>query len=286
MTGWLPNHEVEFDTWDEFLIAVLNKGGAHSLYRGQQKYGWLLSCTLSRRLRDQATAGGPVEIELLESMVHDQRLFDLVEGVETTLLRTFMETAQRFATPDLPTTEDRLAWWEIMQHHGIPTRLMDWTRSPFIGLWFAAENLDKDGEDAALWILDGRNSQINHSDPNSLVEGTGWNDFLDDRALQNRQAERAIKEHRMVPVVVEPRYSVPRVVAQQSVMTLIPNVEVPKGFAHAVFKTIATKVRIRASWKTDIERLSLSFGLNRPELFRDLDSVGTALTAALRSNDL
>jgi hypothetical protein len=218
-------------------------------------------------------------------MVHDQQLFDLVDNVEHRLLRAFIKKTERFGVPNLPPTGDRLAWWEVMQHHRVPTRLMDWTRSPFIGLWFAVESM-VNGEDAALWILDGRNCQVNYPDPGTLIESTEWKEFADDRVLQNLQAERAISQHQMVPLLIEPRCSLPRVVAQQSVMTLIPNVEVPKGFAHAVFSTITTRVRIRTEWKPEIQKLCLSFGLNGPELFQDLDSVGSDLFAALESNSL
>lgn len=46
-----------------------------------------------------------------------------------------------------------------MQHYGFPTRLLDWTMNPFIGLYFAVtsaridEITGRHAEDAAVWIL-------------------------------------------------------------------------------------------------------------------------------------
>jgi hypothetical protein len=70
---------------------------------------------------------------------------------ERTLVKRFKQNAFRFleAVP-----VDEWAWLFLMQHHGVPTRLLDWTESPLVGLWFAVSNPKRDDHDGCLWVLE------------------------------------------------------------------------------------------------------------------------------------
>jgi hypothetical protein len=59
--------------------------------------------------------------------------------METTLLSTFKAAAHLYQQ-SLPADQDHLSWLALMQHHGVPTRLLDWTGSSLIAAFFGAEH--------------------------------------------------------------------------------------------------------------------------------------------------
>ena len=73
---------------------------------------------------------------------------------EQSLLNSFKQNALQFLR-HRPTSE--WEWIFLARHHDVPTRLLDWTESPLIGLYFAIHSLNdhdaRDGVDGALWIL-------------------------------------------------------------------------------------------------------------------------------------
>jgi hypothetical protein len=75
--------------------------------------------------------------------------------MERRILEEFARTTPRFPFLDTDNEWDRMA---VAQHHGLPTRLMDWTYSALAALWFAVEDNAEPGDDGVVpdgvvWIL-------------------------------------------------------------------------------------------------------------------------------------
>lgn len=55
--------------------------------------------------------------------------------------------------PRPPGPEDHLKWVQLAQHYGIPTRLLDWTESATIGLYFACLSESSEPSDGMVFML-------------------------------------------------------------------------------------------------------------------------------------
>jgi len=72
-------------------------------------------------------------------------------GLEAHVLRNFA----RYSRPHL--TGTHVSDWDLLvtaQHHGVPTRLLDWTYSPLVATHFATKEVRGEETDRAVWRLD------------------------------------------------------------------------------------------------------------------------------------
>lgn len=87
------------------------------------------------------------------------RLGKPYKNMEKNLIKQFKKYAKRHVVEQ----DDDWHWLSVAQHHGLPTRLLDWTYSPLIALHFATVELDKYEEDGAVW-------KVNYSDVHNLLQ--------------------------------------------------------------------------------------------------------------------
>jgi len=93
---------------------------------------------------------------------HADASWRLVPGVHRADHGPFYEAniatkfAQRAPTrhPNTPPEGALASWLFLMQHYGLPTRLLDWTESPLLATYFAVSEEGHATEDGALWALD------------------------------------------------------------------------------------------------------------------------------------
>lgn len=101
------------------LIRSLNELPNNYIYRGHANAEWKLESTLERTLGDNWSRERAAKLEdfylnLFKSKYH---IYNNGEHAP----------------------KSKLAWLSVMQHYGAPTRLIDFTESPYIALYFALE---------------------------------------------------------------------------------------------------------------------------------------------------
>lgn len=135
-------------SWGEYIERITQPPYEGWAFRGHADGTWPLMSTLGRYLN-----------AYVEEKYWDDQ--------EARIVRIFQRKGHLFLT-HIPDRSDTFQWLALMQHHGAPTRLLDFTWSPYVAAFFALERTTTQG---AVWALN----------PKRLVNVTErLNEFLED----------------------------------------------------------------------------------------------------------
>lgn len=201
--------EIHIKTLNEIMELIseqefddgINRYRSSYLYRGMQKTEYKLKTSLERNCRDKQ--------------------FEL----EKPILRNFTKYA---VIEDTQLEESVWRQMIIGQHHGLPTRLLDWTYSPLMGLHFAVgedsfQEIDKN--DSVIWKIDinEMNSKLPEKYLNKLNDERAYLftiDMLNDLVTDIDTYDDDMGDAAMV--LIEPPSIDQRIINQYSYFMLVP----------------------------------------------------------------
>ena len=201
---------------------------------------------------------------------------DYVE-LERHLLRNF----RKYAHSDLR-NETFWDWLALAKHHGLPTRVLDWTHSPYVGLHFATSDTRAFDCDGAVWAVDYvRAAEHLPERLRSILEEEGANSFTTEmvaRAAPGLAELDALREEEDFVVFLEPPSLDARIVNQYALFSLLST---PEAHLHEWLDArpgLARKVIVPAELKWEVRDKLDQANVTERVLFPGLDGIARWLT--------
>lgn len=234
--------------WEDvaLLLAFTSQYNGHDwLFRGSRSEMYSLTPKIGRDERKIKAAG---------------RLPYSFED-EVGVLNAFRLRARAYVT-DMPRSD--LEWLALAQHHGAPTRLLDWTEALLPALWFAAETCTE---------YEKKTTEKSFS---RVFRNGGLWCVWDIPPASKTDVENPFDVQRVGSY--RPAHFDRRISAQQSVFTLQPSPTEPLELQNHFKFTVAHKFKFELRKRLD------AAGVSRRTLFPDLAGLGEDLAWRYKNN--
>jgi hypothetical protein len=190
--------EIIINSWDDFQREVSKQSYREWMYRGQSNSSWELESSLFRILKKNQTIRNYSKIKKVNI---DK------EKYENEMINHFMKSSHLYLS-SVPNENHKFDWLSVMQHYGTPTRMLDFSFSPYVALFFALSGIEKE---ASVYCIKFR--EINNIDKS-------YNDDIESKSTEVMKTRKKINDAVLIPF--EPSFTNARLQAQQGAF-LIPN---------------------------------------------------------------
>jgi len=256
-----------FQKWSQYLNFV-NELTDNWCFRGHSNSSWDLKSSLER-----------------------SEFFRLFEEVEQSFFVEFQRGARNFILEkDLP--ESIIEWLALMQHHGAPTRLLDFTKSAYIAAYFAFEYVAVNVNSVSIWAInynilndraerylelrhdvefEQKRSKFRDQDYEKTRRRLGEKDFEDQFILNNKRCLLPIE-----PFKMNKRYALQQsifICPANSYDTFMEQLEFLEDESSKAIVKIILPSNIRKEVLRDLQRMNIT----RTSMFPDLDGYSIGL---------
>jgi hypothetical protein len=192
---------------------------------------------------------------------------------EGSALARFKQSAAMLMERRLPTSS--FDWTFMMQHYGVPTRLLDWSESPLVAMFFAVDDFRNHPDtDSAIWCL--KPVQLNKNAGISDPDEVQYIPSFDDSELEPYETERLRRSRTgLLPIATIATRNNPRIQAQIGTFTIHHTVKTP--IEDVGDKSHVSKYIIPHSERETLQKELKLLGINRFSLFPELPVVGAIL---------
>ncbi len=208
-----------------------------------------------------------------------KKTINQIHKIENQLASTFEQRSPPFVKQAFKNEWEQMFF---MQHYGIPTRLLDWTESPFIALYFALTSGErlKNGKpktDAVLWMLDPVewNKGALHD-----ISYKGGILAPNHEQVKSYSPKADLEERKNLPVMINGTHNSPRIVAQRGMFALFGKSvdSMENCFQSVQFAAGALqKIIISKADREDVARSLFRKGVSDSTIYPDLQGLALEL---------
>lgn len=205
--------EVTIQDWNDFF-KLHQRFLSRFVFRGQANAEWELQSSLERL------------VQRLHPNYIERMLPALYEG---DMLKEFEWKYPLYGKRNIPRKDECIEWLALMQHYGSPTRMLDFSHSPFVALFMAIDGASYDK--SSVWainktVLQTKMFEYFRADFNTNIShGDQLKDYTYKRANETVGQRMRTKIFDNDLFLIEPHYTNERLNRQQGLFVVPANIQ-------------------------------------------------------------